>query len=216
MKFETKVCALSLALSFMSAPAFAQATPDGCRDSGASRNGRAYQQGKSAGDALVQAAWKQLKSCTKMRTVAELVRAGLKAVRPSSNARAGICLYAGAIDGVFAGLDRVWSSCTSQCCQEGEIIGQMSGELYCDLSILLGGLGEPEQFIRGPVDSCGADFQLCCDAKFIDTTRRYSARGADGKTAQCLPYTRGDHQQVWSDTRALECAYEPIPVEPED
>jgi len=213
MRLDVRVCAVSAGVLWLSSQAHAQEAPDGCRET---KSARSYQQGKSAGKRLVEVAWKQLKSCSRMRQVAELVTTGLKAIRPATNQRAGLCLYTGAMDGVFEGLDGVWSTCNDQCCLEGEVIGKMSATLYCDLSILLGGLGDPEQFVRGPVYTCGAAFQSCCDATFTSTTQRYTARAADGKSVSCLPYTRGAYQSVWSETRNLECAYELEPDELED
>jgi hypothetical protein len=217
MRLDVGVCALSAGMLLLSAEVQAQDVPDGCRDTGSSKNARSYQQGKSVGKSLVQVAWKQLKTCSRMRNVADLVTVGLKAIRPTSNGRPAVCLYTGAVDGVFQGLDAIFATCNDQCCLEGEVIGKMSATLYCDLSILLGGLGEPEHFVRGPVDTCGAAFQTCCDATYTVTSQRYSAKTADGKTVSCQPYTRGAYQSVWTETRDLECGYELVlPEDVED
>jgi hypothetical protein len=170
---------------------------------------RAYLLGVDSGKSLVNRAWASVNDCDRIETFADIVTANVDAYTLTGSSRYVICRYTGLVDGVFEQLDAVWAGCDSQCCLEGEVIGELSANLYCELSILLGGLVAPDDFVRGPVYTCGFEFQQCCDGAFVGTTARYVGEDFAGRPTQCSTYTSGEYYEVWNGTRALECAYEP-------
>lgn len=116
-----------------------------------------------------------------------------------------ICRYTGTVDGVYDELYALEDQCIAQCMMEGAQIGEMAGEVYCELSLALGGLERADYFIRGPVSTCGFGFETSCDFTFIRTTENY--RNSLGR---CRPFTRGEFEPVWNETRNNQCMYDPI------
>jgi hypothetical protein len=215
------LCASVSALLFTSFTAAAAApmstVPPGCRDGTVTNPGRAaraYVAGMDSGKKLVTRAWSQVNDCDALEDFADIVVENIQSYSVSSRTAYVICRYTGLVDGAFEQLDRVWTTCDDQCCLEGEVIGQLSAELYCELSIILGGLLDPDDFVRGPVTTCGLEFQTCCDSTFIGTSRNYVGYDLSGRATACLQYTQGSYQSVWTETRNLECAYEPPPPPP--
>ena len=101
-------------------------------------------------------------------------------------------------------LHGIWARCGAQCCREGQIIAEITGQLYCDLSIDLGGASASE-FLPRPVQAfCGASFQTCCDARFSDFTQSYTSD--EGQS--CKAYTEGEYSSAWEEARAEQCSYD--------
>jgi len=209
-KFDALLILSCLAVAQTAASASAQAVPVGCREA---RPARAYQQALSTGQNLASLAWSKLHDCARLGQFVDKVAAALTSYRPASKDLQLVCRYTGFVDGVFQAVSGAFGSCSDQCCMEGQAIGEMSAQLYCDLSILLDGLGSPDDFVRGPVDSCGSAFQACCDSAFTNESRNYRGVNSARKQIACRPYTVDAYRQVWSDTRELECAYEVDPLD---
>jgi hypothetical protein len=107
-----------------------------------------------------------------------------------------------------------------QCILDGAQWGKFTAELYCALSLELGGLGEGGVFVRAPAGLCGSLFQTTCDGV-------YSYVASEGKTqlpatvskfcsdrgisvspyAGCFPYTTGNFAEIFSSSRNADCAY---------
>lgn len=185
--------------------AFADDIPPGCQASTAKR---AYQSGVAQGKSLVDRAWLAInRNCDLLERFTDIVTADVESYTLSGNSAYTICRFTGLHDGVYQGVDSVWRTCDGQCCNEGAVIGELSARLYCQLSIILGGLAAPDQFVRRPVLFCGFAFQMCCDADFFSTSILYKGLDFLGVTQECLPYTDGDYFDVWNGTRVLQCAY---------
>lgn len=126
------------------------------------------------------------------------------------------CRVQGVIDGF---LSRI-TALIGQCILDGAQWGQFTAQMYCSLSLELGGLGDGGVFVRGPVGICGDLFQTTCDGV-------YSYVASEGKTklpatvsrfcsdrnisvspyAGCYPYTTGNYASIFANSRATDCAF---------
>jgi hypothetical protein len=190
----------------LGAAAVAQAeskVPPGCEG----RNARAYQAGLRGGAYTVRSAWNGVRrDCDRIELFQDIVSNNVS--RLTLRRRASeyvICRFTGTVDGVYDELDALWGECDEQCFAEGEFIGEMAAQVYCELSLALGGLETADRFIRGPVQTCGMNFEMGCDFAFIDTTYNYS-----NMLGECSPYTEGDFEEVWDETRNNQCTYMPV------
>ena len=179
--------------------------PPGCTG----RSVRFYQRGIEQGRGLVRAAWVGVGQDFDMldqfqNVIIENIE---RLTLPAGASDALICRYTGTVDGVYDELDALYEEVANQCFMDGEMIGEMAAEVYCELSLALGGLASADRFLRGPVYTCGVNFEIACDSKFMGESRAFTnALGA------CLPYTQGTFRQVWDDTRNNQCIYEPPPA----
>lgn len=187
--------------------AFAEDVPLRCQTSSYVKKG--YQAGVAQGKTLVERAWQSVNNCDRLETFTDLVIANVESYTLSGNSVYTICRFTGLHDGVFQKLDSIWATCEGSCCHEGEVIGTLAARLYCQLSIILDGLADPDEFVRRPVFFCGFAFQMCCDANFFSSSMVYRGLDLFGDLKECQPYTDGDYFQVWDDTRVLQCAYTP-------
>jgi len=208
MKALVTILLALVALS--SAPAaFAQVIviPPACQRNSLTKS--FYRSGVMQGKVLVDRAWLSVNNCDRLETFTDIVVANVESYTLTGSSDYNICRFTGLHDGVFQQLDNVWTSCSGTCCEEGSVIGDLSARMYCQLSILLGGLAEPDEFVRRPVFLCGFAFQMCCDGDFFGTSLTYRGLDAFGDLQECLPYTDGEYFSVWDDTRTLQCTYTP-------
>lgn len=189
--------------------ALAEDIPPGCSKN--PYNTKAYQTGIYQGKCLVQRAWRATSSCDNLEAFSDIVTKNVKSSAPTGATEYSVCRYTGLYDGVLQELDSVWTGCEGQCCQEGSVIGELAADMYCQLSILLGGLADPNDFVRRPVFFCGFAFQVCCDATFLSSSLIYQGPDSTGQMTQCTPYTEPPFIEIWNNTRELQCAYEPPP-----
>jgi hypothetical protein len=167
----------------------------------------AYRTGAKLGEKLVQQAWARVHDCDRIDQFLDIVQGNVSRLTLIPHASpATVCRYTGTADGVYNALDTLYGTCSDQCFLDGTFAGQLSGEVYCELSIALGGLAEADDFLRGPVQVCGLNFEVGCDSQFIDTTTSFV--NTDGV---CLQYTEGTFADVWDQARNNQCAYEPLP-----
>jgi hypothetical protein len=201
---STSICLMVL---LTGKTALADAIPSGCSKN--ALDARTYQTGIVQGRILVQRAWGKVNSCDKLEAFSDGVLRTVKDYPPPGATEASICRYSGLYEGVFQEIDSVWMACDGQCCSEGRAIGELAASLYCQLSILLGGLGSLDDFVRKPVYLCGFSFQTCCDASFLSTSITNQSEDAAGQLQQCLPYTEHPFFDIWDLTRKVQCAYTP-------
>lgn len=183
--------------------------PIGCQESNFTIRG--YQSGVAMGRSLVQRAWASVNDCDELELFTDIVVTNVQSYQIGGASTYTICRHTGMVDGVFQELDAVWLQCDGQCCQEGQVIGELAAELYCQLSIILGGLAAPDDFVRRPVFTCGFTFETCCDTDFIGTSLSFEGFNLEGELVQCLPYTQNPYVEVWNGTRELQCMYIPPP-----
>ena len=110
------------------------------------------------------------------------------------------CRLAGSIEGVYAILDYAFEYCGTQCIQQGDITGKVSAETYCDITIKTGGIIEIEEWVRGSINYCGANFELACDSTYRYTSTSYLG-------GSCEIYTEGDYFSQWDNYRLKFCDY---------
>jgi hypothetical protein len=172
-----------------------------------------YQSGYNQGTSLTNRAWSTIhQSCDELELLSAAIIDNLQSYKIAGNSTYLICRHAGVVNAVFQRLNEIWEQCAGDCCLEGETIGQLSGQLYCQLSILLNGLAKPDDFIRLPVYMCGFAFETCCDAQFIDTTYNYVGLNMMSQPVACSPnYTDEPYYTVWDQTREIQCNYTPPP-----
>jgi hypothetical protein len=175
----------------------------------------AYRTGLTLGQRIVTSSWNRVNDCDRIDYFLQVVEDNVSRLTlPDNPSTSTICRYTGTADGVYQALDNLCGACFDQCFIDGEFAGQISGEIYCELSIALDGLEEADDFIRGPVAVCGLSFETGCDAAFIGVTTSYV--NDDGA---CVSYTEGEYERVWDQARNNQCMYEPpppAPVQPRD
>jgi hypothetical protein len=113
--------------------------------------------------------------------------------------RTPACIAHGLTSGVYAALAELEDDCFGICIRDGQAIGELSGSLYCQLSVALGGLGEidlptPEP----PASLCDQRSQAACQGTFTNVSLAQS---------ECLPFTEDDFETVFEQTRADQCAF---------
>jgi hypothetical protein len=170
-----------------------------------------YKTGLKIGKTIVKSAWANISDCDRVDYFLDVVLVKVSRLTLKEGAsNATVCRYTGTADGVYEELDTLYGTCADQCFIDGEFAGSLSAEIYCELSIALGGLVEADDFLRGPVAICGLNFEIGCDSAFIATSVDYA--NADG---ECLAYTEGEYETVWDQARNNQCAYvieEPAPL----
>jgi hypothetical protein len=126
------------------------------------------------------------------------------------------CRVQGIADGFLYRL----AALLGECVLDGAQWGQFTANLYCDLSIELGGLGSQDGFYRAPAGLCGTTFERVCDNVYAHVateattplepvvTRFLSSRSVTVVPYPgCMPYTEGDFASVFAAAVNLDCAY---------
>lgn len=201
-----------LALAFAAAPdAHAQvSTPVPATCSATPQATSAYRTGLRLGERIVTTSWSRVNDCDRVEYFLSIVEDNVSRLTlPPNASNSTICRYTGTVDGVYNMLDQLYGTCADQCFLDGEFAGEISGEVYCELSIALGGLAAADDFLRGPVQVCGLNFEIGCDSAFIGTTVSYA-----NSEGVCEPFTEGEFFDVWDQARNNQCAYEPEPELP--
>jgi hypothetical protein len=132
------------------------------------------------------------------------------------------CRVQGLVDGTVCKMNQL--DPIPGCQLDGTDWGRISAELYCDLSIEMGGLGDVVPwYIRTPPGSCGQSWQNYCD----DVYRYAATRGADDllpevraflvgqnidptqfwQEPKCLQYTLPPYVKVYDDSIYVDCSY---------
>lgn len=184
--------------------AFAQAIPMSCQEN--TRTESQYRVGDQFGRLVVEQAWNTInQDCDQLERFTSILENSFNSlVLPPFSSRAVQCRHAGIINGGISALDRLWPFCTELCKNDGLDIGRLVGKLYCDLSILLGGLEPGDEFVRGPVMWCQFLGQTFCDVSYISFTPRYETFAGS-----CKPFTEDDHIEAWDQFRNNGCAENP-------
>jgi len=167
---------------------------------------RAYQSGFDQGIGLVDSAWLKVNNCSHVDRFYEIIYNDIQSYTLTGTSAYSICRYTGLTAGAFQELDAISTNCSWPCCREGTVMGKMSGEIYCQLSILLGGLAVPDDYIRRPLYRCGASFLACCSIEFVSTSKNFFA-GPGNTSVACLPYTDVPYYTVWDGMRESLCNY---------
>lgn len=126
------------------------------------------------------------------------------------------CRIQGVADGFLGRLAQL----LGQCVIDGGTWGQFAADLYCELSIELGGLAESNGFIRAPAGLCGTLFEQTCDDVYSYVASEGAARISPAVKSflasrsvvvssypGCGEYTEGAFEAAFESARELDCAY---------
>jgi hypothetical protein len=176
------------------------------------------------GKLRVQSAWGARsiqRSCDKVdvlaNAVGSLLNGQLTQLRGEAPSVDAACRLTGWMQGAQDELDTILANCADRCFQNGTFWGKAAATAYCELSILLGGLDIGDLLFRGPVQVCGVGFEIGCDTEYLTAAQTY--RNVDG--IRCVGngttdpnYTAGVFLEVFLQTQNNECAYNPLPDDP--
>lgn len=221
----------SVALAACTAP---PAPPVECASG---RNLRAYQAGVYTGSALVDQIWTStavhedpdlwyiLKQ--QVDTTIPGIIAGLPGW-PDDYDTYVQCRAQGLLEGTTCNMDKINPG--NGCALDGIDWGLISSQIYCDLSVALGGLGAiVPWFLQTPHGLCGDTFESWCG----DVFRYVATNAADplqdpehltppGIVAPwppepdplCAPYTQDPFDDIFGDSVTVDCEYELPPPTP--
>lgn len=162
--FLLSAAALALSASVASAQPPVPTAPSVCSDS---RNKTAWTAGKTAGDSRVTAVWKSAAIGQNLDNLSDKLPGLVTALNQTMVSLVGgqdvtdyvRCRAQGYVDGFFYRLNVLFG----QCVLDGADWGQFAANLYCELSLDLGGLSDTSLFIRAPVGLCGNLFETACE-----------------------------------------------------
>jgi hypothetical protein len=196
---SASLCCLFLLLCSFSASA--QDVPTQCTGI----NAKAFLDGKKLGPSLVRQAWNGFAGgCAKIEEFADKVSAAFAKPNVVAPTQFTECRYLGWVQGALEQVDTFFTTCADTCFVEGEFVGALVADTYCQLSIAFGGLATADEFIRGPVEVCGLSFETACDSTYLTKTVGFPG-------GQCVPFTRAPFTAVYQQTQHNQCAYDPIP-----
>lgn len=200
MKITIGLLALSIFGIGYSAEALAQGPPPACQSA---PNDMSFRAGVASGRALVQQGWSAVnRNCFQLERFASVLVSNVqRLIAPAGSDAYVLCRHSGIVQGVYEEVNAVWLQCEANCCQEGTLIGEMTGELYCNIAISLGGLGVADFLPRLPVTVCPFNIETCCDTRFIGYTQSFVSENGQA----CLPYTRPPHELAWDQARNNMC-----------
>jgi hypothetical protein len=188
------LCAVAL---LVAKPVLAASAPPVCLQSARAR--LAYNAGVQLGGSLVQRAWQSVSDCGRLDRFAEMAREDINSYVVQGATNWAICRYTGVVDGAYDGLDAVWMNCSADCCAEGEVFGRLGADVYCQLSVLLDGLAQPDQFVPRPASTCSA-FSDCCASSFRATSQDHCAMYTGYSDNPFVPF-----REIWEESLAIQC-----------
>ncbi|UQA59535.1 hypothetical protein [Polyangium aurulentum] len=208
MRIKTGFLVLSV-LGLGAAEAMAQPQvipPPACQ---AGPNLDSFRAGAESGQSLARQAWNAMgtNACFSLERYASVLTNNVKRLIVPAGANNDYvhCRHAGIVQGVLRQVDVTWKSCEVECCGLGKPIAEMTGELYCNTAIDLGGVGVDRFLDRLPVTLCPFNVETCCDFRFIEYTRAF--RNEAG--VACLPYTQPPYELAWDQARNNSCISSP-------
>jgi hypothetical protein len=167
------------------------------------RNKRGYEAGKLIGKSIVSQAWNGIgqdvdQFDTFMDTVHDLVHTAISGL-PNDASDYVKCRAKGLGQGVCDQLGAIQDDVEDICLLDGVVWGDLSGELYCELSIEFGAQDALGLIPVAPTNTCGDAFEDGCHASF--TTYATSS-------TECVPFTAAPNASVFADWQDGMCAYE--------
>jgi hypothetical protein len=216
--------ALASVASAQSVPSVPKApkVPSECSDS---RNSKAWTSARTAGESRVNTVWKSnavAQDLDKLSDALPSVLDSLQQYLVSLTSGSEPTLYTkcraqGYTEGFVYRLNVLFN----QCVLDGADWGQFAADLYCRLSVELGGLGSDTLFVRAPVGLCGNMFEATCEDvyRFVGYEGDFEVRPivASYLTANeitlepypgCLPYTDGEYLEGFETSLHNDCTYQ--------
>lgn len=166
-----------------------------------------YKVGVLTGENIVNQAWNGIdQHCmlvVEETTFTDTILDTLKMLEPVFASDYVICRYYGFARGVADRLIEIQNECLGYCVLDGQMIGEIAAQMYCELSILLGGLAKDVDLIEGFLTLCGAAQVGACESIFASITTNYD-------DPACTQYTEGDYSEVWAQAQNNQCVYNPV------
>jgi hypothetical protein len=180
---------LLLSLTIMAGVLFvavspALATPLDCSTG---RNLTQYNGGRTLGMSIARQAWQSVgRNPDRFEEAADAVRSavtGAIANLPNTASELVKCRAKGMSQGVCDGLSDIQDEVSSVCFLDGQMWGELSGDIYCALATEFGGADLFELLPVAPTNLCGTNFVEGCTGEF--DAYAYAL-------ATCAPYTDYD------------------------
>jgi hypothetical protein len=170
---------------------------------------RFYRKGWQKGFEAVSRAWNRHRQggCDRSDAFVDQISTRLESAlgEPDSEANAKLqrrCRKAGVIDGSFAALDVVQSLCDQTCFLDGDLTGKLSAEAYCEMAMGADGPLDVADWMRGPLNTCGLNYEIACDSSFIGESVSYPSG-----SGSCEAVTEGAYESSWDRSRLESCDY---------
>ena len=153
-----------------------------------------YAVGYEFGGFAVDQAWQSINAdCDQLPTfAADIRRIFNNLLLPPDPSISFTCRYSGIFNGGIEKLHTLWPLCEELCAMDGQMVGELVGQLYCSLSSALGGLDlAATTYCRPPTSWCSELAQTACGESYASFTPTY----VDLIGAACEPYTQPPYNQ---------------------
>jgi hypothetical protein len=148
-----------------------------------------YATGYQFGGFAVEQAWMSInEDCSQLPTFyGNITRIFDNLLLPPDPSISFTCRYAGIYNGGIEKLTTFWPLCEELCTMDGQMVGELVGQLYCSLSSAFGGLElAATTFCRPPTTWCSELAQTACGEAYANYTPTY----VDLLGGACEPYTQ--------------------------
>jgi hypothetical protein len=167
------------------------------------RNKLGYNAGVLAGGSIVRQAWGRADHDPDhfedfMHTVHGIVHTAIAGL-PSDASDFVKCRAKGLGQGVCDELGNIQGGIATACLLDGQTWGELSAQLYCDLSIQFFGQDVLDLLPAPPTNVCGTNFELGCHLEFAEEAGEYAA---------CASYTVAPYTAVFASWQEGLCIYE--------
>jgi hypothetical protein len=153
-----------------------------------------YAVGYNFGGYAVDQAWMSIKAdCNQLPTfAADIRRIFNNLLLPPDPSISFTCRYAGIFNGGIEKLHELWPNCEELCTMDGQMVGELVGQLYCSLSSAFGGLDlAATTYCRPPTSWCSELAQTACEESYASFTPTY----VDLLGVACAPFTQPPYNQ---------------------
>lgn len=197
-KIVLTITLMAAALVAHAAPAFASGP-----DCSSGRNKRGYDAGVLVGKSIVRQAWLGIgQDPDQFDSFMDIVRGATRSAiagLPNDASDYVKCRAKGLSQGVCDQLGSIQDDVVDACVLDGEVWGELSGDLYCALSIEFGGQDVLGLMPVAPESLCGESFEEACQDEFASFAEA---------SPTCEPYTEAPFVSVFADWQVGMCMYE--------
>jgi hypothetical protein len=196
--------------------------PNECKDS---RNSKGWTSSRASGESRVNSVWKSAAVGQNLDNLSDRLPVLLDGLEQTMISLAGgqdvtqyvRCRAQGYVDGFIYRLNQLFG----QCVLDGADWGQFAANLYCSLSLELGGLGDQTLLIRAPVGLCGNLFEVTCEDlyRYVGLEGDYSIQPTVASYLQvsgftpepfqgCAEFAEDTFLSVFEQSLHNDCSYE--------
>jgi hypothetical protein len=152
-----------------------------------------YAVGYDFGGYAVDQAWQSIGAdCNQLpKFAADIRRIFNNLYLPPDPSPSFTCRYTGIFNGGIEMLHDLWPNCAELCAMDGQMVGELIGQLYCSLSIAFDGLDlQRTTYCRPPTSWCSDIAQTTCEETYASYTPTY----VDLLFGEaCAPYTESPY-----------------------